>query len=222
MSQQEKWIWDREKAEKFAKAKQKASKRVYIRLARKIVANLGEAGKALVVIDLGTGPGFLSIELSKLLRAAKIIGVDISEAMIDIARRNAAQAGLKDFEAKVGSAENLPIESECIDLVIARYALHEWENPTLGFSEVFRVLKHGGKLMLEDPNKDYPRWKLKLRRLFLMITRGRQSIKDHYDSYDKWFSLDEVITMLDKAGFKEIEGKGSGLNLFVQASKRKG
>ena len=65
------------------------------------------------------GPG-LPIELSKLLRETKIIGVDPSEQMIDLARRNAAQAGLKNFEAKVGSTENLPIESECIDLVIAQ------------------------------------------------------------------------------------------------------
>jgi len=215
-------LWGKEKIEKYAKAMEKESKWVYAPFARKIVKNLKPVERGLVIIDLSTGPGFLSVELNKLLPDARIIGVDPSIEMLQIAKENAEKVGMSNYETKLGKAERIPLESNGADLVVNQYSLHEWGNPKQGFLEILRVLKPGGRLILKDLNKDCPKWKLQLFGLLIAIKSGRQSAKDHLSSYNIAFGLSEVIDLLREAGFDKIKGEGKGLELFVQALKSYG
>lgn len=210
-------VWKKEAIEKYAKVLEKRSKRIYLPFAKKIAENVNSE-KELVIVDLSTGPGFLSIELSKLLPAATIVGVDPSTEMLQIAEKYAEKAGIA-FETKVGKAEKIPVESDSVDVVVNLHSLHEWENPKKGFSEIFRVLKPGGRLMLEDFNKDHPKWKLWLMGLFISIMAGRRTAKGYLGSYKTAFTLEEVVDLLHEAGFDDIQGEGKGSEIFVQALK---
>jgi ubiquinone/menaquinone biosynthesis C-methylase UbiE len=184
------------------------SRLVYAPFARKILGCLPSLERGPIIVDLGTGPGLLSIQLGRLLPQAKIIGVDLSSEMLQIARENADEAGVSNFETRLGRAEEIPIESNSVNLVVTQSSFHEWEDQHKGLSEIFRILKPGGNLILKDYNRAWlSGWKRRLLGVFHHLEMFR-------------FTFEEVAGLLREVGFDEIEGKGSGLELSVRALKR--
>lgn len=201
-------LWDEGKAQNEAKWMKMGSRVVYAPFARKIVKCVGPLERGSSIVDLGTGPGLLSIELNKLLPQVKIVGVDPSSEALEIARKNADEAGMSNYETRLGRAEEIPIESDSVNLVVTQSSLHEWENPPKGLSEIFRALKPGGSLMLKDYNRDWlSPWKRSLFRFF-----------HHLEMFK--FTFREVVDLLREAGFDETKGEERGVQFFVQALKR--
>lgn len=216
MSEYQEKHWDKEGAEHYARWGKLASRFYYAPSARRIVANMGPVGDGLTIIDLGTGPGMLSIELSKLLPQAKIIGVDPSAEMLKVARKNAEESGISDYETRSGRAEEIPAESNSIDLVVSQLSLHEWEDAQRGIREVFRALKPGGSFIVRDFNRDWlSTWKAGL--VKFLSTMMRESSENHLKMFR--FNIEDVLGMLREAGFSQIKGNGRGLLLFAHASK---
>ncbi len=88
------------------------------------------------------GPGYFAIELAK-LGDYRVTGLDISETFVEIARANAAQAGVKvDFRR--GDASNLPFPKESFDFLLCRAAFKNFSEPQRALEEMHRVLKPSG------------------------------------------------------------------------------
>ena len=99
-----------------------------------------------VAADIGAGSGFVTEGL--LARGLRVIAVDQSEAMLEQIERKLSTAD--NLDCRVGEAEQLPIENEAVDYVFANMYLHHVDSPPRAISEMARVLKAGGTVVLTD------------------------------------------------------------------------
>jgi ubiquinone/menaquinone biosynthesis C-methylase UbiE len=199
--------WNKEHAESYSRSMRLLSRVFYSRFARMILKRLPAIDKRATIVDLGCGPGFLSIELGRLLPSARIIGVDPSANMLEVAKRNADEAGVANYETRLGGAEHLPLGSNSVDLVVTQGSLHEWDHVEQGFAEILRVLRPRGSLMVKDFNRNWlSPWKRALVEPFHHLKMFR-------------YSFDDVVTYLDSAGFGGFEGDRTGLQFLIQATK---
>lgn len=99
-------------------------------------------------LDLGCGGGHVSFRLAPLVR--KVVAYDLSEAMVETVRAEAARRGLSNLDARVGSAERLPCPDAAFDIVASRYSAHHWHDAPAGVREARRVLKPGGLAVFMD------------------------------------------------------------------------
>ena len=101
------------------------------------------------VLDYGCGLGDNSVLVAK--HGAKVIGVDISPELIELAEKRLVQHNLSDSaDFRVGSAHELPLENESVDVVFGMAILHHLDLK-LASDEVFRVLKKGGRAIFLEP-----------------------------------------------------------------------
>jgi SAM-dependent methyltransferase len=106
------------------------------------IGALGEvAGKD--VIELGCGTAYFGAWLAK--RGARVVGVDITPAQLDTARRLQQETGL-DMEFIEASAEDVPLPDEGFDLAVSEYGASIWCDPELWIAEAARLLRPGGRL----------------------------------------------------------------------------
>ncbi|GHN01762.1 demethylmenaquinone methyltransferase [Cytophagales bacterium WSM2-2] len=120
---------------------------------RKKAIRLLVKDKPKMILDVATGTGDFAIEALK-LNPDKIIGVDISEGMLDIGRKKMKANGHDSIiELKSGDSENLPFEENKFDAVIVSFGVRNFENLEKGLSEILRVLKPGGKAVVLEFSK---------------------------------------------------------------------
>jgi len=104
-----------------------------------------------VVLDLGSGAGIdLLLAGKKVGLSGKVIGVDMTDAMIEKARENIAAAGLTNVEVRKGIIEDLPVDDGSIDWVISNCVINLSPEKPKVFAEIARVLKHDGRMLVSD------------------------------------------------------------------------
>jgi demethylmenaquinone methyltransferase/2-methoxy-6-polyprenyl-1,4-benzoquinol methylase len=105
------------------------------------------------ILDVATGTGDLAIEALS-LRPDKIIGVDISEGMLEAGRKKLKEKGLdQKIELRLGDSEKLLFPDHHFDAVMVSFGVRNFENLELGLTEIFRVLKPGGQIMILEFSK---------------------------------------------------------------------
>src|SRR5882757_7258465 len=117
--------------------------------ARRVAALLAPGAK---VLEVAPGPGYFAIELAK-LGSYPITGLDISKTFVEIAQKNAAQAGV-GAEFRQGSASNMPFERNQFDFLFCRAAFKNFSEPVCALQEMQRVLKPGGRALIADLRRD--------------------------------------------------------------------
>ena len=99
------------------------------------------------VLEVGSGPG-VGLELAAArAHAGRVVGVDPSEAMLEMAhRRNRARIEVGRVELRLGTVDKLPFEDATFDKAMAMNSLHLWSKPVAGLTEVRRTLRPGGRI----------------------------------------------------------------------------
>ncbi|MGP0068079.1 MAG: arsenite methyltransferase [Isosphaeraceae bacterium] len=146
-------------------------------------------------LDLGSGAGFdCFLAAGKVGSTGRVIGVDMTDAMLEKARDNAARTGLGNVEFRKGEIESLPVEDESVDVVISNCVLNLVPDKDRAFREIHRVLRPGGRLAVSDMA-----WETEPEASL------RQSMEALVGCIGGALVLDDYVSRLRSAGFKSVD-----------------
>jgi ubiquinone/menaquinone biosynthesis C-methylase UbiE len=152
----------------FASLYEKAARLVVGSYYAEIAGEIADFLKTGLILDLGTGPGYLPVEIVRICPSIRVVGIDLSRRLIKIAQKNALKAELHHrVHFEVGNAARLRFQDNAYDMVISTGMLHVIKNPVQVLKESYRVLKPGGEAWIYDPARvtsqvDMKAWKASL------------------------------------------------------------
>jgi arsenite methyltransferase len=164
------------------------------------------------VLDLGMGTGLdLLIASRKVGPSGQVIGVDMTEEMIERAKENIKAAGVTNVEVRKGLIEDLPVDSSSVDWVISNCVINLSPEKEKVFSEIARVLKPGGRMIVSDiVAEDLPPWMSENKKLYCSCISGAISEK-------------EYLSGLRRAGLEQVKVnerqiyKSEDIESFIQS-----
>jgi ubiquinone/menaquinone biosynthesis C-methylase UbiE len=144
-----------------------------------------------VVLDIGAGTGRFSLAIAKQLNTGKVICFDLSEEMLQHLERKAEKESLKDrIQILKGEASACGLENESADLVMSNSVFHELSSPEAVLTEMLRVLKPNGWVMITD---------------FRDTRISRLICRSHREGAHGPFSVHELETLLTKTGLNHVK-----------------
>jgi ubiquinone/menaquinone biosynthesis C-methylase UbiE len=184
----------------------------------------------LSILDVGTGPGVVAFQLTQL--GHNVTGVDFSDEMLKVARKNADLFGL-NVKFQKGEADDLPFQDGTFDVVVSKYVLWTIPDPDKALKEWYRVVKPGGKVVYVDGNWTTDlerswirrRWKgLVSLHSSIMGERKGQGHIEEYQGEDLWsVHADRPATDLEKMkeiGFVNVGSQHIPYNRVLRGKRR--
>ncbi|MBE0696030.1 MAG: arsenite methyltransferase [Anaerolineaceae bacterium] len=148
-----------------------------------------------VVLDIGSGGGLDSFLAARRVGpAGKVIGVDMTPAMLERARASAQRTGIGNVEFRQGYAEAMPVEASTVDVIMSNCVINLTEDKGQVFREAFRALRPGGRLEVSD-----------------IVTSGALPVEAMEDRYS-WAECisgalpeQEYLDLIAQAGFEAVQ-----------------
>ncbi len=180
------------------------------------------------VIDLGSGAGFDSFLASrKVGPSGRVIGVDMTPAMLDRARRNAEVGSYANVEFRLGEIENLPVADSTADIIISNCVINLAPDKKRVFKEAFRVLKPGGRIMVSDIvlKQALPQSILASAAAYVGCIAGASLMDDYFDAietagFTELRVLDEASFALESSDYCEASSLLPDLQLTNEETRQ--
>jgi ubiquinone/menaquinone biosynthesis C-methylase UbiE len=166
------------------------------------------------MLEVAPGPGFLAIEMARDPRI-HVTGLDISKTFVEIARKNAAEAGVR-ATFKLGNASSMPFADKSFDLLVCRAAFKNFSEPERALKEMRRVLRPGGTGVIIDLRRDVPMSEVKHEVGNMGLNFWNRVVTTatfRFMLLKRAYTKPELERMLDRAGFKTIEVRTSGMGM---------
>jgi demethylmenaquinone methyltransferase / 2-methoxy-6-polyprenyl-1,4-benzoquinol methylase len=190
---------------------------------RRKVAKLVAPQSGQVILDLAAGTGSSSVAFLK--PGVRVVAADFSQGML-------AQGRLRhpELEFVFADATKLPFKAGEFDTVTISFGLRNVENTTLALSEMLRVLKPGGKLVVCEfsaiPNRLlHSLYRIYLKRILPLLSRLVSKAPQAYnylaESIDAWPKQRELVEMIEKIGYQSVEFRNQTLGIVAIHTARK-
>ena len=176
------------------------------------IANLKQGE---TVLDLGSGGGVdVFIAAKKVGSTGHVIGVDITDEMLELARESSVKLGLRNVEFRKGDIEKLPVDDESVDVIISNCVINLAPDKQKVFREAYRVLKQGGRFSVSD-----------------IVTKGKLPT-EVLENPEQWaacisgaLEMGQFLGLMKDTGFNDIKihslrGSGQIYSLEVEGFKR--
>jgi demethylmenaquinone methyltransferase/2-methoxy-6-polyprenyl-1,4-benzoquinol methylase len=179
--------------------------------------------KPQIMLDVATGTADVAIMAARILKPAKIIGIDISTGMLDLGRKKLLKEGLEgQIELQTGDSEAINFPDASFDAVTVAFGVRNFAHLEKGLSEINRVLKPGGKLVVLEFSKPKIIGIQQFYNLYMGIvapgmgsifSKNRDAYQYLHDSVQKFPEGKAFTDILNQTGFKENTCKRLSLGI---------
>jgi demethylmenaquinone methyltransferase / 2-methoxy-6-polyprenyl-1,4-benzoquinol methylase len=167
-----------------------------------------------IILDVATGTADVAVRTYQMLHPEKIIGIDISEGMLDIGRKKIEKYRLQQFiELQYGDSETISFPDNFFDAITVAFGVRNFENLERGLDEMLRVLKPDGKLVVLEFSRPRQKvfkffynfyMKLIAPKAGSMIAKNKEAYQYLCDSVKAFPEREEFTELMLKTGFKNI------------------
>ena len=169
------------------------------------------------ILDVATGTGDFAIDLYRKIKPESVVGIDLSQGMLDVAREKIERHNLKEsISVQQGDCLALPFEDSEFDAVTVAFGVRNFEHLLQGYQQMFRVLRPGGMLCvieLSTPRNRFVRWIYDLYTLHIIPWFG--AMKSHDKSAYRYLPQsiaavpqgDDMLSIMRQAGFNDCKVK---------------
>jgi ubiquinone/menaquinone biosynthesis C-methylase UbiE len=182
-----------EEAKKHAKS---ASKRG-MRIGKSLAQSLSQRGfKTGCILDAGCGSGEIVVELANAFPEADVVGLDLSEPLLEMARESADE--LKNVSFKNGDVQKMPFEDDSFDVVVSMNMLHVVDDPVAMLNEIERVLTSEGVLGLGDIKRSWAGYFMPLLKTGYTADEVKEIL--HQSTLRPWVFMESTFWFSVRAG----------------------
>lgn len=174
------------------------------------------------ILDVATGTADMALLAHKLLHPKQIIGVDISEGMLDIGQKKIFKKGLaENIILQIADSEALPFSDEIFDAIMVAFGVRNFENLEKGLSEMWRVLKSGGKVVILEctaPKSRFIKWFYRFYMKLVpniggLVSKNKEAYQYLNNSIQAFPEGKIFLQILQSVGFKTVYKKSLSFGL---------
>lgn len=176
------------------------------------------------IMDMATGTGDLAIAMARSMAGAKVLGIDLSEEMLAVARQKVEREGLSErITLRKGDAEQLDEpENNSIDIATVAFGVRNFENMERGLSEIYSKLKNDGRLIVLEfsiPRNPLVRWVYAqyshrlLPRIGAMISKDKEAYTYLPESVEVFPSPERFSEILRGVGFRSVRRRSQSFGI---------